>query len=201
MISPVDNYNYSTSYMFSYGPFSHTGFKVDYASESGFSAMAGVFNPTDATEFNPINEYAGGLQLAYDNNGLGVYLNGLFSDGFTQLDITAGYDVSDELYIGLNATTASDSFNGVAGYVQYAATDVVSFGLRAESFMDRGLGLFSELEEENVFATTLSANIAKGNLTIIPEIRLDSFDSDIVLNDGELGSSLTSFVLAIVYGF
>ena len=33
VISPTGNFNYSTSYMFSYGPFSHTGLKVDIATE------------------------------------------------------------------------------------------------------------------------------------------------------------------------
>ena len=31
VISPVANFNYSTSYMFSYGPFSHSGIKADLA--------------------------------------------------------------------------------------------------------------------------------------------------------------------------
>ena len=30
VISPAANFNYSTSYMFSYGPFSHTGVKADF---------------------------------------------------------------------------------------------------------------------------------------------------------------------------
>ena len=31
VISPVANFNYTTSYMFSYGPFSHSGIKADIA--------------------------------------------------------------------------------------------------------------------------------------------------------------------------
>src|SRR5690606_16865712 len=31
VISPVANFNYSTSYLFSYGPFSHTGLRADFA--------------------------------------------------------------------------------------------------------------------------------------------------------------------------
>ncbi|HKJ49670.1 MAG TPA: outer membrane beta-barrel protein, partial [Christiangramia sp.] len=31
VISPAANFNYSTSYMFSYGPFSHTGLKADFS--------------------------------------------------------------------------------------------------------------------------------------------------------------------------
>ena len=50
VISPVANFNYSTSYMFSYGPFSHTGFKADYAVSDNVSIMVAVMNATDETE-------------------------------------------------------------------------------------------------------------------------------------------------------
>ena len=202
VISPVSNFNYSTSYMFSYGPFSHTGFKVDADIGGGFSLMAGVFNPTDATEYNPSNDYAGGLQLGYESGGLGVWVNGLVSDGFSQFDVTAGYEVSESIYFGLNATTASDSFLGLAGYVQYATSDAFKLGLRVENFMDKGIGLFSiDGTDESVLDITLSGNYTIGSLTIIPEVRMDSFSTDIVPSDGEFNSSLSSFVLAVVYGF
>lgn len=205
VISPTGNFNYSTSYMFSYGPFSHTGLKADISLDGGFSIMAGIFNPTDATEFNPTNDYAGGLQLGYEGGGLGIWLNGLFSDGFSQFDVTAGYDVTEKLYVGLNATTASDSFTGIAGYFQIATSDALKLGLRVESFTDKGLGLFSSSgefeEDEKVVDLTLTANYSVGNLTIIPEFRLDSFGNDIIPNDGQFESSLSSFVLAAVYGF
>ena len=54
VISPTANFNYSTSYMFSYGPFSHTGLKADFALDDNWSAMLAVMNPTDFTENNPL---------------------------------------------------------------------------------------------------------------------------------------------------
>ena len=42
VISPVANFNYTTSYMFSYGPFSHTGIKADIAVSDDVSLMLGV---------------------------------------------------------------------------------------------------------------------------------------------------------------
>ena len=73
VISPTGNFNYSTSYMFSYGPFSHTGVKADIGLGSGLSLMLGVFNPTDATDFNPTGSYAGGAQLGYENDNGGAH--------------------------------------------------------------------------------------------------------------------------------
>lgn len=200
VISPTGNYNYSTSYMFSYGPFSHTGLKFDVSLGGGFSLMAGIFNPTDATEYNPVDEYAGGIQLGYDNdNGLGVYVNTLLSDEYYQVDLTAGYDITDALYLGVNATTAKDQFFGVAGYLQYALNDDLSLGTRVEYFSDQGLGLFGL--DESVTDVTLSANYTIGNLTLIPEIRLDAFTTSIIENEGVLEDNLSSFILAAVYGF
>jgi hypothetical protein len=44
VISPVANFNYTTSYMFSYGPFSHTGLKADIALTDDVSIMLGMLN-------------------------------------------------------------------------------------------------------------------------------------------------------------
>ena len=60
VISPVDNFHYSTTYLFSYGPFSHTGLKVDYAMSNDQSLILAIMNPTDFTEMNDFYTY--GLQ-------------------------------------------------------------------------------------------------------------------------------------------
>lgn len=203
VISPTGNFNYSTSYMFSYGPFSHTGLKADIALDGGFSLMAGIFNPTDETEFNFSDAYAYGLQVGYEGGGLGIWLNGLFSDGFSQFDITAGYDVTDKIYVGLNATSASDSFTGLAGYFQIAASDAFKIGLRAETFTDKGAVYKAEdaTEDVSIFDFTISANYTVGSLTIIPEFRIDSFSEEVIPDDLSTTDGLSSFVLAAVYGF
>lgn len=198
VISPTANFNYSTSYMFSYGPFSHTGLKADFSFDGGLSLMLGVFNETDATEFQPIgSDYYGGAQLGYEFDNGGAWLNALFTDGFFQIDLTAGMDVTDNVYVGVNATSAQDSFSGVAGYLQFGVSDALKFGVRGEYFSDTG-GVAIPADE-SVFDVTLSANYTTGNLTIIPEVRLDSASAD--LFDAGTSSSLSSFLLAAVYGF
>ena len=83
--------------------------------------------------------------------------------------------------------------------MQVPTSDDLTLGIRAENFADNGLGLFSE--NESVFDITLSANYTIGNLTIIPEVRLDSFSDDVTYDNGTSIKSLSSFVLAAVYGF
>ncbi|RED91734.1 outer membrane beta-barrel protein [Marinoscillum furvescens] len=201
VISPTANFNYSTSYMFSYGPFSHSGLKADIGL-GDLSLMLGVFNPTDATDFNPTGDYVGGAQIGYG----GAYLNFLFDDEFFQVDLTAGWDLSETFYLGVNATSASDNFYGAALYLQNSFSESFAMGLRGEYFSDEGVGAITV--GENVVDLTLSANYSVGNLTLIPEFRLDLYsEEDVVITDYssptdfETGSSLASFVVAGVYSF
>ena len=203
VISPTVNFNYSTSYMFSYGPFSHAGLKADFELGGGFTGMLGVFNETDATEFSLGGDFVGGAQLGYTNDAGGAWLNFLVSDGFYQVDLTTGWQASESLYVGLNATLADESFSGAAIYLQLAASDNFSVGIRGEYFDDEGGVAIAA--GENVIDVTLSANYKIGNLTIIPEVRLDKFSSDLVFPDGldltNTQDNLTSFLLAAVYSF
>jgi hypothetical protein len=201
VISPTTNFNYSTSYLFSYGPFSHTGLKVDYVAENGLSIMASILNPTDLTEFNPTSNYFFGGQIGYG----GFYLNGLFGIDYKQIDLTGGIDLTEKLYIGINASvtdTGEDTgFGGLALYTQIQATKALKVGARYEFFKDKNTA-FSDFSETTASDITLTANYSIGNLTILPEFRLDTNKEAIYLDsDGQSQKSLASFVLAFVYGF
>lgn len=206
VISPTANFNYSTSYMFSYGPFSHSGIKADITA-GDVSLMFGLFNPTDATDFNPDNTYLGGAQIGYG----GAYLNFLFDDDFFQVDLTAGWDLTETFYLGVNATSASDSFFGAALYLQNSFSDDFSMGLRGEYFNQNQPDgtlpddlLVLSTPDASVIDLTLSANYAVGDLTFIPEFRVDIFSEDEVVPDAaetDVEGSLASFVLAAVYAF
>ena len=206
VISPTANFNYSTSYAFSWGPFSHTGLKADFSFDGGFSAMVGIFNPTDITEFNLTNDYVFGAQLGYEFGNGGAWLNFIYDEAnsFTQFDLTAGWDLTDALYFGVNATTASDTFSGAAVYLQFATSDSFKIGGRLEYFRDDTgliLGIPETIGSGDVVDVTISGNYSIGSLTLIPEFRIDIASEDVFPDDADLGSSLSSFVLAAVYAF
>jgi hypothetical protein len=123
VISPKSNFNYSTSYQFSYGPFSHTGLKANFKLSDKWSFLAAVMNPTDMTEFNLNGTYTLGGQLAYSTDAGNTYLNVVYGDqdgrlnedvglvsgvsslGKTfQLDLTTGVNLSPTVYAGVNTT-------------------------------------------------------------------------------------------------
>jgi len=208
VISPVLNYHYSTSYMFSYGPFSHAGAKINFDLGQGFGVMAGVFNPTDFTDFNPTGKYYIGAQTSYAFEQGAIYINALADDAFLQLDLTSSVAVSESFNVGVNATTASDNFYGAALYLNYGVNENTSFGLRSEYFKDNGIGILNTEEPttigNEVIDLTLSANIKLGSLRIIPEFRMDMFTNGFVLPDAtKPGRSdhMSSLLLAAVYSF
>lgn len=141
VISPVANFNYSTSYMFSYGPFSHTGLKADFSFNNNWTGMLAVMNPTDYTEFNP----SFGGQLGYSNDAGSAYLNLLYGeqslsdDALFQIDLTTGWDLTGSFYLGFNTTyqdTEGVGFYGAALYPQLPLSNNFGIGLRAEYFKE-----------------------------------------------------------------
>jgi hypothetical protein len=203
VISPAANFNYSTSYMFSYGPFSHTGAKVDFSISDDVSLMVGVFNQTDQTEANYDRYTAFGAQLGL----YGQYLNLLAGDEYFQLDYTGGFDLSDSFFLGINATTATlagdTGFAGIALYPQLTASDSFAIGLRGEFFSETdGFGaLVSDGDADN-FSLTLTGSFTSGNFMFKPELRLDSASSEIfAISPTETSESLASFVMAMIYTF
>ncbi|WP_299130314.1 porin [uncultured Winogradskyella sp.] len=206
VISPVANFNYSTSYLFSYGPFSHTGLKADFALSDDLSLMLGVFNDTDLTEFNPTGDYAAGAQLGYKDQ----FLNVLYDPSFFEIDFTGGFDLSDDFFLGINAAYLSleddaGGFVGAALYPQYTVSDTFALGLRGEYFAEDGNfgAIGSGVDDSSVFAATLTGSFTiEDSLIIKPEIRLDSASDDAFIdNDLAATKSLGSFLLAAVYKF
>ncbi|MCY4161952.1 MAG: outer membrane beta-barrel protein [Flavobacteriaceae bacterium] len=201
VISPAGNFHYSTSYMFSYGPFSHGGVKLDHAFSDDFSLMLGVFNGTDLVDFNRDDDYTYGAQLGIK----GQYINYLGGEGFNQIDFTGGIPFGDSFNLGINATLykydldgEESDFKGIALYPQYDFSDTASFGFRFELFDETGdaTGVFGVPEASNV-SYTATGSFAVDDLTIKPEIRLDSASEEI-FDDSD---SLFSVLVALVYSF
>jgi hypothetical protein len=217
------NRNYSMSYMFTNGPFFHTGLKADFtAGKHGF--MLGVANPTDY-KYVPdgqINRKAFLAQYSVAfTDKVKAYLNYVNSQApdsskTNQFDLVLTGKISDKFNIGYNGTVNNTKFREISKYSEaeswwgsalYLNLDPSSaFGLtlRGEYFSDKNaLKMFSGFNGGgSIFATTLSANFRIQNLIIIPEFRVDSASESIFQNkDGASKSSAGSFLIAAVYAF
>jgi hypothetical protein len=205
VISPVANFNYTTSYMFSYGPFSHTGIKADIAAGENTSIMVAVLNTTDATEFQPIDDdYMFGAQLGI----FGQYINylGGGTAGVSQIDFTGGFNLGDSFFLGINATSYSDDndveFSGVALYPQYTFSDSFALGARFEAFSEDGLGAIGDISGDgDNTSITITGSYTSGNFIFKPEIRIDSASDKFYTDADGATDSLTAFLVAAIYSF
>ena len=202
VISPAGNFNYSTSYLFSSGPFSHVGLKADFSLGENFSLMLAVMNATDVNN-NTTGDYALGAQLGFSGQYLNLYYDNKEVLGF-EIDYTGGFDLSEDFFLGINAAYQDNDgsgFYGAALYPQLGASDDFSIGLRGELFGFHD----SDVDDlPSVFAATLTGSYTVDNLIIKPEIRLDSWNNDFepyLNNDSELSNSLSAFTLAAIYSF
>ncbi len=211
------NRNYSMDYMFSFGPFFHTGVKADITM-GNVGLMVGVANPTDNVSASFANKYIlGQLSGATKNGKLKGYLNYVGGEDFfdtdvNQLDLVVLGTVSDKFNIGYNGTVQfvkpsggeSDSWWGSALYLNF--DPCAGFGLtaRGEYFDDKksvSAGAFGT----SIFDFTLSGNIRIDNLTIIPEFRVDAAADPIFFKNADTdfptAKSTGSFILGVTYHF
>jgi len=217
VISPVANFNYSTSYLFSAGPFQNAGIKGTYAFTDKVSLMVGLFDDWNVyTDVNGVSHV--GAQLTVSPvEGWTAYLNVLSGKSAgavgvgTIMDLTTSYQVTEKVKVGLNAadyTIGNDGggYSGAALYLQNAFSPAVSLGIRGEYFSTKdkmnGAANLNVVPGESVTAVTLSANIKSGGLTFIPEVRFDNGSADMFVKSSLLPTkSASQFSLALVYAF
>lgn len=209
VIDAPGNVNYSTSYMFSNGPFYHTGLKMDLALSEKFGFMVGLFDDTDSKRDFVKGKHLG-LQLSYQDDASGIFLNYITGRDqeetdfqpeakSSQIDLTATFQVAEKFGLGLNATTkqvrhmgvGDYGWSGAALYANYAFSDAFTLAARTEYISDTD-GLIMGAMNGSVMGLTLSGNIHLGSLTIIPEFRTDS---------GPEMDDIAGFILAAVYSF
>src|ERR1700753_726148 len=149
VISPAANFNYSTSYLFTNGPFQNAGFKATYTFSDKVRLMAVIFNNywnvyssvraigTNATASGDVSSFGAQLTVT-PAKGWTAYLNvitGSYSG--TEFDLTTAYQITDAFKLGLNAADFSapnkgGGFSGAALYPQIAVSKAVTLGLRGE---------------------------------------------------------------------
>ncbi|MGV3763251.1 outer membrane beta-barrel protein [Parapedobacter sp.] len=209
IISPTGNFNYSTSYLFSAGPFQNAGIKAEYAFSDRVGLMVGLFNDWNAyQDFDGVSDFGAQLSLT-PVDGWDAYINFLTGSTGTIVDLTTAYQVTDAFKVGLNAADFSDAgeadggYSGGALYVQYGFSDAFALGARGEYYTEKEAGWAFVPGGESVVGLTLSANVNAGPLTMIPEFRLDNGSTELFYKSMAMDptKSASQFSLALVYAF
>ena len=206
VINPSANFNYTVSYLFNAGPFSHTGVKADYAVSDDLSFMLAMTNAHAISSAD--GNFSDGTQLGAQIGYKGQYLN--FITGAVDatsakdwmfLDYTGGFDLTDTFFLGINAAYVNSSdddagYSGVALYLQNTFSDKFALGLRPELFTATSGGV-----DSNVTAFTLTSNMnLTSNLKLITDLRFDSSD-DYIIEAFPTEKSTSTLTIAAVYSF
>ncbi|MDA8079531.1 MAG: porin [Nitrospiraceae bacterium] len=194
VIEAKDNFNYSRSFLFNYAiPFTHTGLMAGYTFSDLVSANFYVVNGWDNTDDNnkgktvgltlnltPIEPVALAFNLMYgpekDHNNSDNRFLFDFAGTFKPLKNTTvviNTDYATEEHSAADGGSAK--WYGIAGYVKYDFSDIVSGTIRAEYFNDKnGLrtGTAQKLKEITI---TPEFKIAK-SIIVRPEYRHDWSD-------------------------
>ena len=214
------NRNYSMDYMFSYGPFFHTGIKADVTVNGNFAFMVGIANPTDHTSasFSGKN-FLAQIHLTATNAKVNAYVNYVggkdVSDAMVnQFDVVATGTVSNKFSVGYNGSVkmvkpsggSSNSWWASAVYLNFDPSTVFGLTGRAEYFDDEhAIANIGGFGENKIFDFTLSGNIRIDNLTIIPEFRMDVAEESIFFKntDGAFptAKNTSTVILAAAYHF
>jgi pyruvate dehydrogenase E1 component beta subunit len=128
----------------------------------------------------------------------------------TQIDLSASYSLSEKVGLGLNISQKSvevsggetANWQGLVLYGKYLFNDSFTLGVRGERFIDK-YGLITGIENNAINAFTLSGNIRIGNLTLIPEFRMDSGAKDKTFTslDALNYKAISGLLMAVVYSF
>jgi hypothetical protein len=234
VLDAYSNRNYSMDYMFSYGPFFHTGLKADVTLSSTTAFMVGIANPTDFSTTMSSTKVAiaqvstgtkdGKWKFFLNYQGYGGVSEPLAQNqhytlykSMNQFDLVVNGTITSKFGIGYNGTVqkiddgVSKSWWGSALYLNLDPTSALGFTLRGEYFSDKDgvkinpIDFASNAAETpglNVFDLTLSAQYKIGNLTIIPEVRLDNASKNFFnKSDDSYTQATFSALLAAIYKF
>lgn len=224
VVDPMANRNYSMSYMFSYGPFFHTGIKAEYkVGNHGF--MIGVANPTDfkTVPDDLLNKKQLIAQYSFSaSEKFAAYVNyvggeQIDSSKQNQFDLVVTSKLSSKFGIGFNGTVNANkaksdgkfedaaSWWGSALYLNFDPSEKLAISLRNEYFSDSDARLmFGSIPGGgSIFATTLSAKIFVGShFALIPEFRMDNASENVFTDSKGAGTkSSASALVAAVFTF
>ena len=217
LLDPAGNANYSMSYLFSTGPFSNTGLKVEYQ-YGAHHLMAGISNPTDYRQV-PENVYNKKTIIARysfeKQNGLLLAVN--YSGGkqldtvnMQQIDVVATVPLSRFMMVGWNGSVVwnrlpgqkgaeglVESWWGQAVYVKATLAPRIDLSLRGEYFKDEK-GRSALALNGDVWSGTATLSYSQGPFRIMPEIRWDYFSTPY---DGSPDRGQVYGLLAVVFQF
>jgi len=202
-ISAANNFHYSMSHMFTYSARNWNGLVGQFDLGNDFNFGVAVMNPTDVVTGNTSGDYSIAAGISKGDTGISFASSQEITYIYFKTAVNLG-NINVKLNVhnadfGDEGFALGESFTSISAYPQIKSSDNLSWGLRLDYMMIKDSIVGDDL---NVFTPTLTANYSVGDLTIIPELRLDSASEDIFTdNDNDAVGGKTAFMLAAVYSF
>jgi hypothetical protein len=198
------NYNFSRSFLFNFGPFTHTGVRIQYALTDTIGLLGMVSNGQDNTvDDNNAKGFGGQISWAVCESAV-VYLN-YFGSAETQIngggttvnsdaqrnyfDTVIEVSLSKKLLLNLNATygvednrtapnSGENTWWGFTGIVRYDVNNWLSLNYRGQVFHDDDGARTGTLQE--VWAMSLTPEVRiNNNMVVRAEYRHDESSSSV----------------------
>lgn len=218
IIMTPSNKNYSRSWMFGWGPYTHTGARATYVASDKITLIAGVNNgwdqvtpitPTKTTELGLILTPVSMFSLAttyYHGKEAGAAIGTR-----KYLDVVGTITASDKLNFVFDYANGRQNdaltvesqakWNALALYANYQINDTWRASYRHEGFNDKD-GFRSGLVQKLASNTATVGYAVAENMELRGEVRLDKSDMDAFLqNDGTAKKNQTSYAVQAVYKF
>lgn len=221
------NYNFSKSFLFNFGPFTHTGVRIQYAVSDTVGVLAMISNGIDnQTDNNSAKGFGGQISWAPVNN-VALYFNyfGTAEDqaGDTNntdelrnfYDVVADIGLTDKLSLNLNYVYGSEDnargtnqdaeWWGFSGIVRYDVNEWFSLNFRGQIFDDEDgvrTGSNASPTVQTLTSYTITPEIrVNNNMVVRAEYRHDNSDINSFTDDDSTATDTqdTAAINALFY--
>jgi len=208
------NYNFSRSFLFNFGPFTHTGIRMQYAVSDTIGVLAMVSNGIDnQTDNNSAKGFGGQVSWTPANN-IALYFNyfGTAEDqaGDTNntdelrnfYDVVADIGVCESVSLNLNFVYGSEDnarganldaeWWGFSGIVRYDVNEWFSLNVRGQVFDDKdgvrtGSNSAPTIQQLSAFTITPEIRV-NNNMVVRAEYRHDTSDTNSFTDDDSVAT-------------
>jgi hypothetical protein len=203
------NYNFSRSFLFNLGPFTHTGVRMQYQLSDTVGILGMVSNGQDNTvDTNDAKGFGGQISWAVCESAV-VYLN-YFGSAETQsggntddlrnyFDTVIEVSLSEKLLLNLNAVYGSENdatgdrtgdhnWWGFSGIARYDVNKWLSLNFRGQTFHDEDGGRIGTGVRQRLWAMSLTPEVRiNNNMVVRAEYRHDESDITSFTNEDGAG--------------
>ena len=193
------NYTFSRSFLFNYGPFTHTGIRMQYALSDTVGVLGMISNGQDNQTDTNSAKGVGGQVSWTPLDSIALFFNYFGSaepqtgntnntkDFRNFYDIVADIGVSKNIFLNLNLLYGSeDNANGInldaewwgfSGVVRYDVNKWLSLNFRGEVFDDKDGFRSSTTQKLTAFTFTPEVRVSN-NMVVRAEYRHDESDAN-----------------------